>query len=67
MKDKCRIISNEQLDKIYELQRYFLEKYIGDKDLMIMGVDEEMEHYIGLCDSLLDELDPSSDYNTGDE
>ena len=64
MKDMCRIISNEQLDKLYEIQRYFLNKQIGDNDLMIMGADEEMEHYLGLCDELLDELDPSSDFNT---
>lgn len=55
-----RLITNEQLDRLYEIREHFLTIVLNYED------DEEARYYLDLCDSLLDELDPSSDYNTGD-
>ena len=65
MKINCRIISNEQLNKLYEIRDYILEYQREVTDNMTMGSDEDTNYVINLCDNLLDELDPSSDYNQG--
>lgn len=64
MTKNCRIISNGQLDKLYEIRDYFLEQQREGNELMIMGADEVNRHYLDICDELLDALDPSSDFNT---
>tara|TARA_R100000951_G_scaffold101420_1_gene92988 strand:+ start:43574 stop:43777 length:204 start_codon:yes stop_codon:yes gene_type:complete len=62
-------MTNQQLDKLYEIRSYLLETA---RELSLSGYDtndEDAEINIVLkyCDELLDELDPSSDYNTGDQ
>lgn len=56
-------MTNEQLDKLYEIRQYFLDTQIELSNNMVRGADEAMKYYLDLCDELLDELDPSSDYN----
>lgn len=51
-----RIISNEQLDMLYEIRDYFLENAKNFED-------ERVDYCLELCDNLLEQLDPSSDYN----
>ena len=58
-------MTNEQLDRLYEIRQYFLDTQIELSNNMVRGADEAMKYYLDLCDELLDELDPSSDYNTG--
>ncbi len=55
--NSCRMISNEQLDRLYEIQRFLLqiENFTGG--------DSVSKRVLELCDSLLDELDPSSELN----
>lgn len=50
MKKQCRIISNEQLDVLYEVEKFLLEVTDNDEPL------EKLSQTIR-------ELDPSSDYN----
>ena len=57
-------MTNEQLDKLYVIRQYFLDTQIELSNNMVRGADEAMKYYLDLCDELLDELDPSSDYNS---
>lgn len=57
-------MTNEQLDRLYEIRQYFLDTQIELSNNMVRGADEAMKYYLDLCDELLDELDPSSDYNS---
>lgn len=54
MKNQCRIITNEQLDVLYEVEKFLLEVTDNDEPL------EKLSQTIR-------ELDPSSDYNKGIE
>jgi len=51
-----RVITNEQLDMLYEIRDYFLENAKNFED-------DRIDYCLELCDNLLDQLDPSSDYN----
>lgn len=51
-----RVITNEQLNMLYEIRDYFLE-YGGNFQ------NKKVDYCLELCDNLLEQLDPSSDYN----
>lgn len=54
MKNQCRIISNEQLDVLYEVEKFLLE--VSDNDEPLEKLSQTIR-----------ELDPSSGFNKGIE
>ena len=62
-----RVINNEQLDRLYEIRDYLLSTAMELNNIGYGTNDKDSEINIVLnhCDALLDELDPSSDFNTG--